>query len=79
VEVIGCNGDDVDELLDKAGLYLHLRDFLDLAMLETEEFTRGKLPTDPVHPNLPGTGNGRTRREITSVRACFRAQRGMRW
>jgi len=37
VEVMRYDGAGADEPLDKAGLYLHVRDSLDLGMLETEE------------------------------------------
>src|SRR5262250_4015422 len=37
VEVMRDDGDDAHEPLDKAGLYLHVRDSLDRGMLETEE------------------------------------------
>src|SRR5262252_4444233 len=37
VEVMCHDGDSADEPLDKAGLYLHVRDFVDFGMLEAEE------------------------------------------
>ena len=37
VEVMRYDGDDADEPLNKAGLYLHVGDSLDRGMLETEE------------------------------------------
>ena len=59
VEVVRYDGDDADKPLDKAGLYLHVRDFVDLGMLETEE---GDQDDADAGAEEPGVGTGRERR-----------------
>jgi hypothetical protein len=61
VEVMRCDGDDADEPLDKAGLDLHVRDFLDLGMLETE---KGDQDDADAGAEEPGVGTGRERRGL---------------
>ena len=61
VEVMRCDGDDADEPLDKAALYLHVRDFLDLGMLETQE---GDQDDADAGAEEPGVGAGRERRGV---------------
>ena len=56
VEVMRYDGDDADEPLDKAGLYLHARDSLDRGMLETEE---GDQNDAHAGAEEPGIGTGR--------------------
>src|SRR5262245_37840251 len=59
VEVMRYDGGDADEPLDKAGLYLHVRDSLDLGMFETEE---GDQDDADAGAEEPGIGAGRERR-----------------
>ena len=61
MEVMRYDGDDADEPLDKAGLYLHVRDSLERGMLETEESDQ-----DDAHARSeePGIGTGRERRNL---------------
>jgi hypothetical protein len=61
VEVMRYDGDDADEPLDKACLYLHLRDFVDLGMLETEE---GDQDDADAGAEETGVGTGRERRGL---------------
>ena len=61
VEVMGYDGDDADEPLDKARLYLHVRDFLDIGMLETEE---GDQDDADAGAEESGVGAGRERRGL---------------
>src|SRR5262245_46133454 len=52
VEVMRYDGDDADEPLDKAGLYLHVRDFLHRGMLETEEGDQDDADTGTEEPGI---------------------------
>src|SRR5262249_61439113 len=61
VEVMRYDGDDADEPLDKAGLYLHVRDSLDRGMLETE---KGDQDDADAGAEEPGIGAGRERRGL---------------
>jgi hypothetical protein len=61
VEVMRCDCDDADEPLDKAALYLHVRDFLDLRMLEAQE---GDQDDADAGAEEPGVGAGRKRRDV---------------
>src|SRR4029434_9829146 len=61
VEVMRDDGDDADEPLDKAGLYLHVRDSLVLGMLETEE---GDQDDADAGAEEPGIDAGRERRRL---------------
>ena len=61
VEVMRYDGDDADEPLDKAGLYLHVRDSLDRGLLETEE---GDQNDAHAGAEEPGIGAGRERRGL---------------
>jgi hypothetical protein len=61
VEVMRYDGDDADEPLDKAGLYLHVRDSLDRGMLETEE---GDQDDADASTEKPGICAGRERRGL---------------
>ena len=64
------DGDDADEPLDKAGLYLHVRDSLDRGMLETEE---GDQDDADAGAEEPGIGAGRERRGLEgALRDVFR-------
>src|SRR5438094_4538692 len=70
VEVMRYDGDDADEPLDKAGLYLHVRDSLDRRMLETEE---GDQDDADAGAEEPGIGAGRERRGLEgALRDVFR-------
>jgi hypothetical protein len=60
VEVMRYDGDDADEPLDKAGLYLHVRDSLDRGMLETEEGDQDDADAGAEEPGI-GAGCGATR------------------
>src|SRR5262249_49427891 len=61
VEVMRYDGDDADEPLDKAGLYLHVRDSLDRGMLETE---KGDQNDADAGAEEPGIDAGRERRGL---------------
>src|SRR5262245_26626436 len=61
VEVMRYDRDDADEPLDKAGLYLHVRDSLDRGMLEAEE---GDQDDADAGAEEPGIGAGRERRGL---------------
>src|SRR5215470_3101172 len=52
VEVMRYDGDDADEPLDKAGLYLHARDSLHRGMLETEEGDQDDADTGTEEPGI---------------------------
>src|SRR5262249_60777119 len=52
VEVMRDDGDDADEPLDKAGLYLHVRDSLVLGMLETEEGNEDDADSGAEEPGI---------------------------
>ena len=61
VEVMCYDGNGADEPLDKAGLYLHVRDFVDFGMLEAEE---GDQDDADSGAEEPGVGAGRERRGL---------------
>src|SRR5262249_22197948 len=61
VEVMRYDSDDNDEPLDKAGLYLDVRDSLDRGMLETEE---GDQDDADAGAEESGIGAGRERRGL---------------
>src|SRR5262249_1039792 len=60
-EVMRDDGDDADEPLDEGGLYLHVRDSLDLGMLETQE---GDQDEADAGAEEPGIDAGRKRRGL---------------
>ena len=61
MELMRYDGDDADEPLDKAGLYLHVRDSLHRGMLETEEGDQDDADTGTKEPGICA---GRERRGL---------------